>query len=175
MTPPARQLYRMTDVDQLVSNLRLEPHPEGGFFRETYRAKGQIHGPSLPKGIDTPCNYSTAIYYLLRSGDFSRFHRLKCDEIFHFYAGGTLLLYEIFPDGSLSTTKIGNNFVAKETPQHVIQAGNWFAAEPAPNSQYSLIGCTVAPGFDFAHFELAEAEKLAKEFPLHQELISRLA
>src|SRR6185369_5758090 len=116
------------------------------YYRETYRAAGQIQVP----GIAGSRNVSTAIYYLLAAGDRSMLHRIKSDEAWHFYAGDPLLIVSLSPDGTLLETRLGNNVAQGETPQHIVPAGHWFGACPAEGSAFALVGCTVAPGFDFA-------------------------
>lgn len=142
-----------------IAELELEPHPEGGWFREHYRASGLIETPSGPR------NASTAIYYLLEGHDVSRFHRLKLsDELWHFYAGFSLIIPQLHPNGEAGEERIG-----PEGPfSVVVPSGTWFGARLAESDTpgaYALVGCTVAPGFDFADFELADAEQLLAQFP----------
>jgi predicted cupin superfamily sugar epimerase len=164
----------MREVEKLVSQLALQPHPEGGYYRETYRAAETVPASGLPDRYGGRRSFSTAIYYLLEAGQCSRLHRLKTDEIFHFYAGDPLIIVEIAPDGVLRETRLGADFTQEMVPQHVIGAGNWFGAVPAPESRYSLVGCTVAPGFDFADFEMAAGADLLKAYPHHTDWITRL-
>lgn len=137
-----------------INNLKLQPHPEGGYFKETYRATENILANSLPKRFSGNRSFSTAIYYLLQQGDFSAFHRIKSDECWHFYAGKTLLIHIIEADGTYSCVNLGTNVDTGETFQFVVPANAWFAAEPAEASAFTLVGCTVAPGFDFLDFEM---------------------
>lgn len=160
----------MTAAQDLIDRLGLVPHPEGGFYRETYRAPGSVQ----LSGFDGPRSTSTAIYYLLAAGDRSKLHRIRSDEIWHFYAGDPLLIVEISPDGALAQTRLGNSVARGEAPQHVVPAGHWFGACPAQGSAFSLVGCTVAPGFDFADFELGSRSALAAAFPQHANWIERL-
>jgi uncharacterized protein len=155
-----------------IEQLQLQPHPEGGHYKETYRSAGNIAPACLPKGISGSRSYSTAIYFLLQQGDFSAFHRIKSDECWHFYDGGTLLIHILHQNGAYSCTRLGKNIHEGEVFQYVVPAGAWFASEPA--SFFTLTGCTVAPGFDFADFEMAKRDDLLKEFPQHKELIIRL-
>jgi uncharacterized protein len=161
-------------VETYVAHLQLKPHPEGGYYKETYRSKGLIDQPCLP-GFNGGRNYSTAIYFLLQQGDYSAFHRIKSDECWHFYDGGTLLVHEITPQGEYKRTKLGRDLANGEQFQYVVPANNWFASEPAPGSEFALVGCTVAPGFDFADFEMAKGSELSKQFEMHDELIRRLS
>ena len=156
----------------IVRQLGLQPHPEGGYFRETYRAAEAIPALGLHRRYGGARAISTAIYYLLEAGQRSALHRLRSDEIFHFYAGDPLTVVEIAPDGDLTESLLGADIAAGAIPQHVIPAGNWFGA--IPNGRFSLIGCTVAPGFDFADFELAETAALLAAFPRHETWIRRL-
>lgn len=163
-----------SEIQQIVDKLNLLPHPEGGFYRETYRCKDIIPQSVLGDNFGSDRNVSTCIYFMLVSGNFSAFHRIKQDEFWHFYRGSALLLYMISPEGKLSTVKIGGDILNGEIPQFVVPAGYWFAAEVAAENSYSLVGCTVAPGFDFADFELADVNKLCEMFPEHKEIIKRL-
>jgi predicted cupin superfamily sugar epimerase len=142
---------------ELIEHLRLEPHPEGGHFRETYRASLTVPTPWGERAA------STAIHYLLQADEWSCWHRIRSDEAWHHHGGGSLLLYEISPTGRAGLTRLGLDLAAGERPQHVVPAGSWFAATPAPGSPWSLLSCTVAPGFDFADFELARASQLTGE------------
>ena len=156
----------------IVRQLGLLPHPEGGYFRETYRASERIPAGALDRRYGGDRVTSTAIYYLLEAGQRSALHRLKSDEVFHFYAGEPLRIIEIAPDGHLTETLLGADLAAGAIPQHVVPAGSWFGA--VPTGRFSLVGCTVAPGFDFADFELAEAAVLRAAFPRHAAWIGRL-
>ncbi|HYF30923.1 MAG TPA: cupin domain-containing protein [Chitinophagaceae bacterium] len=151
-----------------ITHLQMEPHPEGGYFKQTYCSP---HSVTTPAG-ERP--YSTAIYYLLEQGDFSAFHRLKSDECWHFYAGGTLIIHIIEPNGNYYSTRLGNKVQAGEQPQFVVPAGLWFGAEPAEGSAFSLAGCTVAPGFVYQDFEMADKAALLKEYPRHHAIIHHL-
>jgi len=155
-----------------IEHLQLQPHPEGGYYKETYRSAGSIAADYLPENVSGDRSYSTAIYFLLQQGDFSAFHRIKSDECWHFYDGGTLLIHVLHQNGEYSCTRLGKNIHEGEVFQYVVPAGAWFASEPA--SFFTLVGCTVAPGFDFADFEMANREALGLQFPMHRELISRL-
>jgi len=146
----------MKKHDYLVAKLQLIPHPEGGFYRETYRSIK---------------NYSTCIYYLLTSDTFSAFHRIKQDEIWHFYSGEPISLHLINPEGAYTKIMIGNNMKTNQIPQFVVPAGYWFAANV--ESDYALVGCTVSPGFDFSDFELAKKKDLIKQFPPIEAIINR--
>ena len=161
-------------ISYLIDSLHLMPHPEGGFYKESYRSPWLVPGPALPPGFSGERNLSTAIYFLLRQGDYSAFHRIRSDECWHFYEGGTLLVHVIHPVGRYEVIRLGRNFKSGEVFQHVVPAGAWFASEPAGETEFSLVGCTVSPGFDFLDFEMAEEEELLQQFPEHGGLIRRL-
>ncbi len=161
-------------IQQLVKKLQLEPHPEGGFFRETYRSEGFVSENQLSNGFVGDRNYATCIYFLLVSGNFSAFHRIKQDEIWHFYSGSPILLHTICPNGNYELIEIGNNLDAGEVPQFVVPANYWFASEVKNPDSYSLAGCTVSPGFDFRDFELPSRSELVSLFPEHEKAIARL-
>ena len=161
-------------IDDLIKALKLQPHPEGGCYRETYRAAEAIPNAGLPARFHGARAHSTAIYYLLRAGEQSKLHRIKSDEVWHFYEGDALTIVAISPDGQLIETTLGRDFARGQVPQHVVPAGYWFGALPAKGSAFTLAGCTVAPGFDFADFELADRATLLTEFPQHRAWIERL-
>ncbi len=161
-------------VLNIITHLNLHPHPEGGWYKETYRAEGVIPRDALPQAFTGDRSFSTAIYFLLERGNFSAFHRIQSDECWHFYAGGPLVVYVIDGTGTMVQVKLGSNILAGETFQHVVPAGCWFASAPAEGTEYSLVGCTVAPGFDFADFEMADRRSLIQEFPQQTEIITRL-
>lgn len=163
----------MKDAAFYIQQLQLQPHPEGGYYAETYRSKGNIPADALTGFTGERC-YSTAIYYLLEEGDFSAFHRIKSDECWHYYAGGTVLVHVLHNDGSYQCAKLGAALDKGELFQFVVPANTWFAAECTPNSRFVLGGCTVAPGFDFADLEMAEKQLLIQEFPEDATIISRL-
>ena len=157
-----------------VDQLQLQSHPEGGFYKETYRAAGIIPQHSLLPSFGGDRNFSTAIYFLLQQGDYSAFHRIKSDECWHFYDGGSLLIHVIDKNGNYNCTRLGRNIHEGESFQFVVPAGAWFASEPAAGTDFALVGCTVAPGFDFADFEMAKKEELINEFPAQRGLLDRL-
>jgi len=152
-------------VEQLTSTFDLLPHPEGGFFKETYRATEQAAQGALPSRFSGARALSTAIYYLLTAGSKSRFHRIASDEVWHFYLGGPLRIIEIRPDGEVKETVLGQDLLAGQRLQYVVPAGAWFGAIPEKGSAYSFVGCTVAPGFDFADFEIAKGSELLARYP----------
>jgi uncharacterized protein len=163
----------MNRTEEIIKKLKLLPHPEGGYFRETYRSTGEISINSQSKNNKGKRNYSTCIYFLLTSKDFSAFHKVKQDEIWHFYDGSPLYLHIISPKGKYSKIIIGNKIEKSQVPQFVVPGGHWFAASVIKKDSYSLVGCTVAPGFDFNDFELGDRSKLIKKFPEYKTVISR--
>ncbi|MEM6523184.1 MAG: cupin domain-containing protein [Bacteroidota bacterium] len=168
---PENPLKIRTDkVSEYVNQLNLQPHPEGGFYRETYRSENLIHAA----GFEKQRNVSTGIYYLLETGSFSAFHRIKSDEMWHFYDGTGLSVYFIDERGDLEVIRLGRNIGAGEQLQGVVPAGRWFASRVESEDGFALVGCTVAPGFDFEDFEMAKRENLKQEFPQHSDLIISL-
>ena len=154
-----------------VQKLSLLKHPEGGYYRETYRGSDLINQDQSLSRYGGARNTSTAIYYLLIDQDFSAFHKLQSDEIFHFYSGSALDVHIISDLGEYSYYKVGNNPDNNEILQLVIPHGNWFASCVSQPDSYSLIGCTVSPGFDFADFTLANQEDLINLYPQHKKII----
>ena len=159
----------MQDANGWIHRLALQRHPEGGWFRETYRSSEILS--HLPPRFPGPRCFSTAIYYLLESGDFSALHRLRQDEAWHFYDGSSLTLHLLSPEGTYSTRQLGRSV---GEPQTVVPGGWYFAASVDQANSYTLSGCTVAPGFDFADFEMPRRDELLRQFPQHHDLISRL-
>lgn len=164
----------MTEAEKIAGILNMKPHPEGGFYKETYRSEGSISEADLDKNIVGKRNYCTGIYFLLTSHSFSAFHRINQDEMWHFYKGSPLKLHIISENGDYSHVIIGNNLEKGEVPQFTVKARDWFASEVADKGDYTLVGCTVSPGFDFRDFELPERETLIAMFPEHSNIITRL-
>ncbi len=162
------------DATRWIAALGLTPHPEGGCFRESWRAPEAVDATALPGRFDQPRRFGTAIYYLLRAGEFSRLHRLRADEVWHLYAGGPLVLNVLDPDGGARRLVLGLDVAAGERPQWVVPHGSWFGAEPGADAAYALVGCTVAPGFEYADFEIGERTALLASHPGQRELIERL-
>lgn len=148
-------------VDELIAEYDLQPHPEGGYFRETYRAEATMPG--------TKRSVCTAIFYLLPAGERSRLHRIDADELWHFYRGDPLEVIELRDGADARVTTL-----SPMNPQHVVKAGTWFGALPAQGSKWSLVGCTVAPAFEFSKFELGVRAELLERFPLARTFIERL-
>ncbi len=162
------------EIAALVKQHNLLPHPEGGFYKELYRSKGIISAKELASEFNGARNYCTSIYFLLTSANFSGFHRIKQDEVWHFYSGAPLTVHVIDENGNYTAHKVGFSLEKNLAPQLVVPAGCWFASSVDEAHAYSFVGCTVAPGFDFDDFELAERESLINEYPQHKEIISQL-
>lgn len=150
---------------ELIRIYDLKPHPEGGFFRESYRAAGRTQDDR---------SLSTAIYFLLPAGHRSRLHRIKADELWHFYLGGPLTVAQILPDGWTETVTLGPDAANGQLSQHAVPAGCWFGAYPEAGTEFSFVGCTVAPGFEFSDLELGDRAALLKRYPGARELIEKL-
>lgn len=157
-----------------IEKLEMIPHPEGGFFKETYRCGESVHQDHLPKRFTGQRHFSTGIFYLLTNGQYSKLHRIKSDEMWHFYDGSTLIIYEIDEKGNLIENKLGLNYDAGELPQILIRAGRWFGAKLKNPDTFCLAGCTVSPGFHFEDFEMGYHDELLKLYPQHKDIIDIL-
>jgi hypothetical protein len=153
------------EARRVIDLLQLSPHPEGGFYRETFRSSAMV---TLERG---PRAAGTCIYFLLPAGTFSALHRVSSDEGWHHYAGDPLRIDLLDDGGRHLAVRLGDDVLAGDTPQHVVPAGAWQAATPL-GDRYSLVGCTVAPGFDFADFEMPSRTELLARFPSHAALIT---
>jgi predicted cupin superfamily sugar epimerase len=155
----------------LIDELNLSPHPERGFFIETYRARQFVQ--SVVHGGERSA--STAIYFLITEEEpTTELHRLRSDEVFHLYEGGPLDILRLFSDGSWDEVRLGLELRTGERPQIVIPAGTWFGTALAAGSSHCLVGCSVAPGFEFGDFELAHHDELERRFPAAQHAIRRI-
>lgn len=152
---------------EFIENLRLKAHPEGGHFGEFYRSAQT----AFSKEIGAERSFCTSIYFLLQEGEFSALHKIKSDEIWHFYAGDPLEIIEITPEGQFKITLLGPNLGKGQLLTYVVPAGNWFGSRPATGGSFSLVGCTVSPGFDFADFEMPGRDHFLQIFPQHQAII----
>lgn len=157
-------------IDYWQQRLGLRPHPEGGFYAETYRSDGR-HAAADEK-FPAERSFATAIYFLVPAGEFSALHRIRSDEVWHFYYGMPLEIV-VLDRGALEVKRLGLELDRGQAPQQVVSAGAWFGASVAADSGYCLVGCTVSPGFDFRDFELAQREELALAYPEHRALIER--
>ncbi len=178
-----------TKVTEIISHLELEPHVEGGFFHQVYKSRDQVITPE--RFIGEKRAAGSHIYYLLVSPDFSTWHRLKADELWHYYEGENLVLYVLEKNGDLRTHHLGplsenmkrSKKDKKISPTVLIPAEHWFAVaheealrtSPShrPNLIYTLAGCTVMPGFEDRDFELADVDDLVQLYPQHHEVILR--
>lgn len=164
----------MASISDIIQQLNLQPHPEGGFYRRTYCSDERI--TRTLGGASTQRRASTGIYYLLHDHAYSAWHRIDSDEMWHFYAGDPLLIHMLDEHGICKTHRLGNMLQEQEAVfQCVVPAGCWFAAEREGSQGYSLVGCTVAPGFEFDTFELADTRALLHNYPQHEAVIRRLA
>ena len=154
--------------------LSIWPSTEGGYYRQTYRADLILTKEALAPQFTGPRAASTAIYFLLDGQNFSAFHRLRSDELWHFYAGAQLAVHVIDERGEYSEILLGSNPEAGEVFQAVVKAGCWFASKVKDSKSFALVGCTVAPGFDFDDFEFAKREELSRLYPQHRKLVEAL-
>ncbi len=157
---------------ELIQLLNLQPHPEGGYFTETYRSEEKLSGTeaTFPAGR----NLKTGIYYLLGSDDISHFHRIKSDEMWHHYEGSSITIHLIQQDGLYRALYLGKELSNEQKPQLVVPANTWFGVTVDEPNSYSLCGCTVSPGFDFIDFEMAGRYQMLQAFPEHSEIIRML-
>lgn len=161
-------------AEYYIKKLGLEKHPEGGWYREVYRSNETIKNEHLPERFSGERHHSTSIYFMLTSDTFSAFHRIKQDELWHFYAGSTVTIYMIDNEGGYSEIMLGDNLDNGDVFQCVIPKGVWFGASVNLPDSFSLVGCTVAPGFHFDDFELAKRRELLLNFPQYKGIIERL-
>lgn len=161
-------------ADFWIKHLKLTKHVEGGSFAEVYRSHLSIKQENLPASFKGDRAISTSIFFLLEKGQISALHRIASDEIWHFYLGDCLEIYEIDSDGELTIHRLGSNPLKQEQFQCIIKAGSWFGSRVAEEGDYSLVGCTVAPGFHFDDFELADRLALSKQFPQYKDIIALL-
>jgi len=169
----------LPSAEEIIRKLGLGPHPkEGGWFAETYRADEGIPGECLPGRYrarsDAGRAFSTAIYYLLTPETRSALHRLASDEVFHFYLGDPVTMLNLHPDGSSEVLALGGDILAGERVQVVVRRGTWQGAHLAEGGRWALLGCTVAPGFEYADYEAASRRELLKRYPERRDLIIRL-
>ncbi|MFW5923626.1 MAG: cupin domain-containing protein [Planctomycetota bacterium] len=161
-------------AEEIAEMLDLEPHPEGGYYREIYRSDEEIAGGALPERYDEARAAGTAIYYLLTSDTFSAIHRLRSDEIIHFYLGDPVTVLQLRGDGASETVTLGQKIADGEKPVCVVSRGTWFGMRVQNDGSYALLGTTVAPGFDFDDFEIGDEEQLTTDYPDRADLIRHL-
>jgi hypothetical protein len=164
----------MKTADYYIEKLSLQPHPEGGYFREVYRSDEEVHMAALPWRFEGNRSIITSIYYLLKEKDFSAFHKLNGYEIWHYYAGSPLIIYQLTEPLTYNQVILGPDPDQEHVLQHAIIAESWFAAELTDKQSFALLGCDVAPGFDFNDFQLADKTSLQQQFPEQAGIIKRL-
>lgn len=159
----------MVTKEDLIKRYNMMEHPEGGFFVETFRSEAQVTTPSGPRSA------STAIYFLVSGDNISRLHRIKSDEVWHFYLGGSITVVELDPVAKQAKlTELGPDVAAGQLLQHVVKANTWFGSYPTRAEDFCFVGCTVAPGFDFADFEMGSRSALLAEFPEAADVIEKM-
>jgi predicted cupin superfamily sugar epimerase len=152
-----------------IRKLNLQKHLEGGYFVETYKSEKFINPPYY----DGPRHTCTAIYYLLVGKQFSSFHRIKSDELWHFYTGSSLTLHIIERNEELNEVRLGSNIDNGESFQAVVKSESWFAASVNDDNSYSLVGCIVSPGFDYRDLEVGDMETLTKRYPQYKSILKK--
>lgn len=157
-----------------IDQLGLQAHPEGGYFYESYRSSETIEQKHLPERYGGDRHYASAIYFLLQEYDFSAFHKLLSDEIWHYYAGDALNIYLFNRNNQLETYTLGKNLNKGEKMQILIPHGHWFAAEVTEKTGYCLAGCTTSPAFEYEDLEIGHRKQLISMFPEYAKLIERL-
>lgn len=160
-------------AEEIAGKLGLVPHPEGGFYREIYRSEEKIPYQALPDRYRDDKSFATSIYYLITKDTFSAMHRLKSDELVHFYLGVEALIAMMYPNGKVQKMVLGNDITQGDRPQILIPRGVWFGIRVTGPGDYTLTGITVAPGFGFDDFELGKREELISLYPQHSELIKQ--
>ena len=161
-------------IQRIIEKLGLLPHPEGGYYKEIYRSKGLIQSESLGPEFSGIRNYATSIYFMLTSDTFSAFHKINQDEIWHFYDGSPIKLHVISESGIHTQHIVGKDIFSDQVPQIVVPANHWFAATVINKNDFSLVGCSVSPGFDFNDFTLPSRKQLTQLFPQHINIITEL-
>lgn len=161
--------FMKKDANYFIEKLALERHPEGGYYKNTF-----VSGETID-AFDTTRKLYTNIYFLLKSGEVSHFHRLKSDEVWYYHGGSPLTIHVIHENGDYEEIKLGLNLEAGERPQAIVRKNSIFGSSVIEQNTFSLVGCMVSPGFDFADFELFTQEALLKLYPQHEEMIRKLA
>jgi uncharacterized protein len=165
----------MITVEQIKNLLNLKPHPaEGGYFTETYRSSEPIPEGALPNRYQGIRSFGTAIYYLLTPDTFSAVHRLRSDEIFHFYLGDPVEMLQLWPDGSARVLILGSDILNGMKPQVVVPREIWQGARLLKDGKFALLGTTVSPGFEFEDYETGDRDELVKSYPKFSDLIIAL-
>ncbi|MGA2322232.1 MAG: cupin domain-containing protein [Sedimentisphaerales bacterium] len=162
-------------AEQIIKRFKMQPlRQEGGYYIETYRAAEQLKKEILPFGVSGDRNISSVILYLLTAKTVSLMHRLKCDEMFHFYLGNPVTMLQLHPDGSSEIVTLGHDILNEQKVQVLVPKGTWQGAFIQPGGKFSLMGCSVAPAFDEADFEIGDRETLLVKYPDMRELILHL-
>ncbi|KGM44998.1 cupin domain-containing protein [Neobacillus niacini] len=165
----------INDLNNLVSKLGLIPHPEGGYYKETFQSEEQISDKELSVNLEGKRRLYTSIYFLLTSNDVSHFHRLKSDELWYYHVGSSLSIHVIDESGQYKEIKLGLDLEAGEVPQALVKKNSIFGSSVSEKDTCSLVGCMVSPGFEFQDFELFTQEELMKIYPQHKDIIMKLA
>jgi predicted cupin superfamily sugar epimerase len=164
----------MITAEKIIKLLGLKSHPEGGYYRETYRSDEIIGKGALPERYTGNRRCGTAIYYLLTLETFSAIHRIKTDEIYHFYLGDPVEVVQLLPDGSGRVVTLGNDIAGGAQVQTVVSRGTWHGSRLAEGGKYALLGTTVAPGFEFADSEVGRRSDLIHSYPSFSDTIIAL-
>ncbi|MFN5442915.1 MAG: cupin domain-containing protein [Crocinitomicaceae bacterium] len=154
------------NIQEIIKQLDMQPHPEGGYYKETYR--------SMDLCLNGTRSLKTVIYFLLRSEDVSHFHRIKSDEMWYYHAGSPLIVHSIDEQGNYKEQKVGINFLDGEIPQYLVPKNTIFGSSVLEKNSYSLVSCSVSPGFEFEDFELFKQSELLNQYPSHSEIITKL-
>ena len=170
MKPPGKK-----SAAEWIQYLGLIKHPEGGWFKETYRSTENIKQENLPTRFSDDRSFSTSIYFLLQSNEYSAFHRIKQDEIWYFHEGSSLTIYVINENAECFELNLGKNLENREQLQIIVEAGWLFAAKVNDQNSFTLAGCNVAPGFDFDDFEMPERKQLLDLYPQHKSIIMQFS
>ncbi len=166
---------QLNKVDYWVSKLGMKPHPEGGYYKETFQSEEQIGDSELSVNFEGERKLYTSIYFLLTSDDVSHFHRLKSDELWYYHGGSSLSIHVIDESGEYKEIKLGMNLDAGEVPQVLVKKNSIFGSSISEMDTCSLVGCMVSPGFEFQDFELFTQEELMRDYPQHKKIIMKLA
>ncbi len=161
-------------AELIITKLDLKPHPEGGYYKEVYRSEEELKEECLPARYSGSRSISTSIYFLLDGEQVSMFHRIRSDETWHFYDGSEVKIYILADDGQMSEILLGKNLEEMEIHQVTIKKNSWFGAEVKDKSSFALLGCTVAPGFEYDDLELGSRKLLLSLYPQHENIIRKL-
>ena len=163
------------DSQYFISKLGLEPHPEGGYYKETFKSTEMISDQELTVDFDGKRKLYTSIYFLLTSNNISHFHRIKSDELWYYHAGSSLTIHIIDEKGEYTEIKLGLNIDKGEVPQALVPKNSIFASSVMEEETFSLVGCMVSPGFEFKDLELFTQDDLLSQYPSYKDVIMKLA